>query len=128
MPYWTAPEFIANGKYSPAMDIWSLGIVSIEMVEKQPPYFDKDPHTARELIAGGGTPTLKDWQAFPWELIGFLSSCLVGNEFKRATASELCLHEFLANACSTMTLVLLLDLELQRSFELTLPSKQMIAR
>jgi serine/threonine protein kinase len=90
MPYWTAPEFIANGKYSAAMDIWSLGIVSIEMVEKQPPYFDKDPHTARELIAGGSTPTLKDWQAFPWELIGFLSSCLVGNEVERATASELC--------------------------------------
>jgi len=74
------------------MDIWSLGIVSIEMVEKQPPHFDKDPHTARELIAEGGTPTLKlkDWQAFPSELIKFLSLCLVGNELGRATASELC--------------------------------------
>jgi serine/threonine-protein kinase CLA4 len=73
------------------MDIWSLGIISIEMVEKQPPYFDKDPCTARELIAAGGTPKLKDWQALPWELVRFLSSCLVGNVLERATASELCL-------------------------------------
>ena len=72
------------------MDIWSLGIVSIEMVEKQPPYFDKDPHTARELIAGGGTPALKHWQTFGWGLLDFLSSCLVGNYFERATAAELC--------------------------------------
>jgi len=72
------------------MDIWSLGIVSIEMVEKQPPYFDKDPDTAREIIAGGATPALKNWQTLPWGLVEFLSSCLVGNSLKRATASELC--------------------------------------
>jgi serine/threonine protein kinase len=89
-PYWTAPEFIANEKYSSAMDIWSLGIVSIEMVEKQPPYFDKDPYIARESIAKGGTPTLKSPKTLPQELIYFLSSCLVGNTRERATASELC--------------------------------------
>jgi len=97
------------------MDIWSLGIVSIEMVEKQPPYFDKDPRTARKLIAAGGTPKLKDWQALPWELVRFLSSCLVGNVLERATASELCLHEFLANSCSAMGLVPLLDVEMLRA-------------
>jgi serine/threonine protein kinase len=73
------------------MDIWSLGIISIEMVEKQPPYFDKDPRTAKELIAAGGTPALKDPNAFTWELIDFLSLCLVGNALGRATVSELCL-------------------------------------
>jgi len=114
-PYWTAPEFITCGKYTPPMDIWSLGIISIEMVEKQPPYFDKDPRTARELIAAGGTPTLKDWRSLPWELVRFLSSCLVGNVLERATAAELCLHEFLANACSPMGLVPLLDVEMQHA-------------
>lgn len=90
-PYWSAPEFIRCGKYTSAMDIWSLGIVSIEMVEKQPPYFDKGPVIARQLIAAGGTPTLRDWRELPWELVRFLSACLVGNALERATASELCL-------------------------------------
>jgi serine/threonine-protein kinase CLA4 len=71
------------------MDIWSLGIISVEMVEKQPPYFDKDPRAARELIAAGSTPTLKDPNAFNWELIEFLSLCLVGNALGRAKVSEL---------------------------------------
>ena len=89
IPYWTAPEVIACGQCSPAMDIWSLGIISIELVEKEPPYFDKDPPTARELIVTRGTPTLKDPNAFTWELIDFLSSCLVWNVNERATAAEL---------------------------------------
>jgi len=97
-PYWTAPEVIAEGQYSSAMDIWSLGIISIELVEKEPPYFDKDPLTARDLIVTRGTPTLKDPNAFTWELISFLSSCLVRNVTERAAVSELRLvSNFLLN-------------------------------
>lgn len=71
------------------MGIWSLGIISIELVEKEPPYFDKSPIVARDLIITTGTPRLKDPNAFIWELIDFLSSCLVTNVIERAKATEL---------------------------------------
>jgi serine/threonine protein kinase len=73
------------------MDIWSLGIISIEMVQGKPPYFDMNPHFARQLIVARGTPTLKDPEAFTWDLLDFLTLCLVVPVRKRATTSELCL-------------------------------------
>ena len=88
-PYWTAPEVITSSTCTPAMDIWSLGIISIEMVQSKPPYFDMNPHFARQLIAARGTPTLKDPTAFPWDLLDLLTLCLVVNLAERATASEL---------------------------------------
>jgi serine/threonine protein kinase len=92
-PYWTAPEVLASpsGARTLAMDVWSLGIISIEMVQRKPPYFDMNPHFARQLIVARGTPTLKDPEAFPWDLLDFLSSCLVVPVRKRATMPELCL-------------------------------------
>jgi p21-activated kinase 1 len=90
-PYWTAPEVIKSNTCTPAMDIWSLGIISIEMVQGKPPYFDMNPHFARQLIVARGTPTLKDPKAFTWDLLEFLSLCLVVYLPERATASKLCL-------------------------------------
>jgi serine/threonine protein kinase len=93
-PYWTAPEVIATGISCPAMDIWSLGIISIEMVEGDPPYHDVDAHAARQLITAKGTPTLKDPDLYTYDLQHLLSLCLVRNVLTRATASELCLVSF----------------------------------
>ena len=90
-PYWTAPEVLTSGTCTPSMDIWSLGIISIEMVQSKPPYFDTHPQFARELIVAKGTPALKDPNAFTQDLLHFLSSCLVVNVLERATTSELCL-------------------------------------
>lgn len=89
VPHWTAPEFIHNGTLSTPMDIWSLGILAIEMIEGKPPYFNQDADTARQFIAAGSTPKLKNPGSLKYELLEFLSLCLVGNVAKRATAPEL---------------------------------------
>ncbi|KAF2086815.1 Pkinase-domain-containing protein [Saccharata proteae CBS 121410] len=107
-PYWMAPEVVKQKEYGSKVDIWSLGIMAIEMIESEPPYLNEEPLKALYLIATNGTPRLKKPDKLSKELKAFLSVCLCVDVRSRATASELMSHDFLKNGCGLASLSQLL--------------------
>jgi serine/threonine-protein kinase CLA4 len=107
-PYWMAPEVVKQKEYGPKVDIWSLGIMAIEMIESEPPYLNEEPLKALYLIATNGTPRLKKPEKLSKELKAFLSVCLCVDIRSRASAAELLQHDFLKHGCTLASLADLL--------------------
>ncbi|KAF2114795.1 kinase-like domain-containing protein [Lophiotrema nucula] len=108
-PYWMAPEVVKQKEYGNKVDIWSLGIMAIEMIESEPPYLNEEPLKALYLIATNGTPRLKKPDKLSKELKAFLSVCLCVDVKSRASATELMSHDFLKSGCSLASLSQLLN-------------------
>ncbi|XP_025914025.1 serine/threonine-protein kinase PAK 4 [Apteryx rowi] len=97
-PYWMAPELISRLPYGPEVDIWSLGVMVIEMVDGEPPYFNEPPLKAMKMIRDNLPPKLKNVHKVSPSLKGFLDRMLVRDPLQRATAAELLKHPFLGKA------------------------------
>mmetsp|Transcript_16453 Transcript_16453/g.22838 ORF Transcript_16453/g.22838 Transcript_16453/m.22838 type:complete len:736 (+) Transcript_16453:109-2316(+) len=110
-PYWCAPEIIEGEGlegYDKTVDIWSLGIVAIELAEGKPPLHDLSPMKVLKEIPKRPPPRLKEPHKWSKDFNEFVEMCLQKNPKDRATAKSLLKHPFVlrgSNAQILQTLV-----------------------
>ncbi|XP_035681850.1 serine/threonine-protein kinase PAK 4-like isoform X5 [Branchiostoma floridae] len=110
-PYWMAPEVISRLPYGPEVDLWSLAIMVMEMVDGEPPFFNEPPLQAMRRIRDMPPPKLKNTHKVSSRLQGFLEKMLMRDPSQRASAIDLLEHPFLLHASNPSCIV-----PLMRSF------------
>ncbi|NWZ89562.1 PAK3 kinase, partial [Nesospiza acunhae] len=106
---WLAPEVVTGQPYGPKVDIWSLGIVGIEMLEGEVPSWNAAPVLAQFLTARGERPQLRQPNRFSSCLCDFLSCCLQTDVKCRWSAKELLQHPFVSSAKPASSLAPLIN-------------------
>jgi len=101
-PYWMAPELIRGQNYDTKVDVWSLGIMAMEMAEGEPPYMEFPPLRALFLITTKGIPPLKEPKKWSPVFQSFVSTCLEKEAENRPDSFELVKHPFLKLACEPL--------------------------
>lgn len=98
--FYSAPEVIINEQtkhgYTQSADIWSLGIIAIEVATGKVPFYGMNPVEQIKAITSSNPPTLPS--NFSSDFIDFVSQCLVKDPEKRATAHKLLKHNFIQQA------------------------------
>ncbi|KAM3589871.1 hypothetical protein VKS41_000725 [Umbelopsis sp. WA50703] len=100
-PYWMAPEVVKGLDYDAKADIWSLGVLLIEMMDGNPPYVEYPPLRALFLIASNGLPPLKDESRWSEDFIDFYKQCTNPNPSERPVADVLLKHPFVTSGVGT---------------------------
>jgi len=116
---WMAPEVVKGKDYTCKVDVWSLGIMAMEIIEGDPPYMQESMLRALFMIASKGRPAFKDPgtslstsspppappnrtkpDSMSWECQDFITKCTVMEPDERPDSTELLNHPFLQLACT----------------------------
>lgn len=100
---YSSPEIIVKGTgYNQSTDIWSLGIIALELALGKAPYSNLEPLRQIRAIIDDDPPNLpieaSKTPVFSPIFRDFISQCLQKDHHKRPTASELLKHKFFARA------------------------------
>ena len=95
---WMAPELLRAAKpgYGTSIDIWSFGILAIELANGEPPNLGKPIGYIAYQLLNGPPPVLNErWSP---EFQSFVNTCLVKDPAERQNAEQLLEHDFLKDA------------------------------
>jgi len=84
-----APELIKGRPYGVKVDVWSLGIMAVEMFEGEPPYLEESMLKALFLIAKKGRPDFKNPGGMSEEFKDFITQCTTMEPDERPDTSQL---------------------------------------
>jgi serine/threonine protein kinase len=73
--FWMAPEVVKGQMYDVKADIWSVGAMAQEMIEKDPPYMGLPPMKAMFNIVKHGLPEYKDPDIMSDSFKEFIECC-----------------------------------------------------
>ncbi|KAM6912937.1 serine/threonine-protein kinase PAK 6 [Xenentodon cancila] len=108
-PYWMAPEVISKSPYGTEVDVWSMGIMVVEMVDGEPPYFSETPVAAMKRLRDEPAPTVRNVSQISPVLKDFLDRMLTRDPLERASATDLLEHPFLLQSGAPQCLVPLVE-------------------
>ncbi|KAI6660769.1 Serine/threonine-protein kinase PAK 3-like [Oopsacas minuta] len=102
--YWMAPEIYQRMIYNEKCDIWSFGIMVIEMFLGDPPYYGTK-YGQREIIDFLSNGIVSIPHNMPENMANFVRKCLMINPNQRPSARELLHHPFIMEAAPMRFLV-----------------------
>eukprot|EP01062_Namystynia_karyoxenos_P080929 TRINITY_DN8805_c0_g1_i1.p1 TRINITY_DN8805_c0_g1~~TRINITY_DN8805_c0_g1_i1.p1 ORF type:complete len:447 (+),score=144.74 TRINITY_DN8805_c0_g1_i1:91-1431(+) len=94
-PYWMAPEIIRGKEYDGKADVWSLGIVGLELCDGEPPHLRLPVMRALYTIARSPAPKVRRRDSWPSGLLDFVEAMLVKDVQRRPSSSDLLRQPFL---------------------------------
>jgi len=111
-PQYMAPEMLVPAtdggtvNYGAPVDIWSLGILLIELCDGAPPLADMSPLQAMyTLVQERGPMTVRSSPpggSWPRQLLSFVAKCVRRDPASRATAAQLLATVFVEDAAPTL--------------------------
>jgi len=102
--YWMAPELIRGKDACPKSDVWSLGVLCLEMANGEAPYADESPLRALFLITTNGMAPLENDHSPQFR--DFIDGSLKIDVAARSDVDDLIKHEFVMNSSGGKGLVL----------------------
>jgi len=85
-PKWMAPEILMTKPYTVLVDVWSLGIICLELAEGLNPYRGMSLNVIMQQMKSGKPPKLRNKEGrWSQEFLSFVNDrCLVKDTVKRA--------------------------------------------
>lgn len=101
-PFFVAPEVIRAETYTPAVDIWSLGVLSYNMLSGKLPFDGNNiKEVLRRVRSGRYSFPDSEWADISSEAKDFISGLLELDPKKRLTASEALQHVWLTSTSTS---------------------------
>jgi len=96
-PKWMAPEILLTKPYTQLVDVWSLGIIALELGVGINPYRGMTLQRIMHTMKNDKPPRIKG--GFSEDMIDFVNNkCLIKDPVRRADTLELLRHPFMQNA------------------------------